>query len=216
MKWWSAILEAQESRGDADQVNATINILWQIWKARNDREFNQKEREFEKALKEWVEFDDANKGKEPRKITQETEVQQWTDQHQNEGGMRMLLKIHTQQDQSQSIVGIGITATDNFGQVQAAWALRERMSGDPLQDQAEAVRLALLKAANQGWRHIKVELDNRRLVESIMDSRYNNWRVSTLIGDIQSICNLFHQCSFSFANSGKVDSIKLSMHALNI
>ena len=62
----------------------------------------------------------------------------------------MLLKIHTQQDQNQSIVGIGITATDNVGQLQGTWALRERMSGNPVQDQAEAVRLALLKAANQG------------------------------------------------------------------
>ena len=85
-----------------------------------------------------------------------------------------------------------------------------------MQDQAEAVRLALLKAANQGWRRITVELDNQRLVEDIMESRYSNWRVATLIEDIKSICNLFHQCSFSFAVSGKVDSIKLSMHALNI
>ncbi|XP_027072055.1 uncharacterized protein [Coffea arabica] len=79
MKWWSAILEAQESRGEAVQVNVTINILWQIWKARNEREFNQKEREphkaIEKAQKEWREFEEANKGMEPRKITQETEVQ---------------------------------------------------------------------------------------------------------------------------------------------
>ena len=57
---------------------------------------------------------------------------------------------------------------------------------------------------------------NKRLVEAIKESRYSNWRVATLIEDIQSICNLFHQCSFSFLSSGKVDNIKLSMHTLNI
>ena len=60
-KWWSAIHEAQVSSGGQDQVNLTINILWQIWKARNNREFNHKEKEpfkiIEKALKEWTEFD---------------------------------------------------------------------------------------------------------------------------------------------------------------
>ena len=96
----------------------------------------------------------------------------------------MLLKIHTQQDKRQSVVGIGITAANNLGQLQAAWALRERMLDDPLQDQAKTVKPALLKAANQGWRHIKVELDNRRLMEYIMESRHNNWRVATLVEDI--------------------------------
>ncbi|XP_071914135.1 uncharacterized protein [Coffea arabica] len=84
-KWWLVILDAQKSRREVDQVNVTINILWQIWKARNEREFNQKEREphkiIEKALKEWREFEEVNKGMEPRMITQETEVHQWSDQH---------------------------------------------------------------------------------------------------------------------------------------
>nr|XP_027082466.1 uncharacterized protein LOC113704793 [Coffea arabica] len=178
LKWWITIMEAQQSRDDAKQ----------IWKAKNDREFNQKEREphkiVEKAIKDWVEFEEANKGKEPRKITQETEVQHRTNQNHNEGVRKMLLKIHTQQDKRQSVVGIGITAANNLGQLQAAWALRERMLDDPLQDQAKTVKPALLKAANQGWRHIKVELDNRRLMEYIMESRHNNWRVATLVEDI--------------------------------
>ena len=127
--------------------------------------------------------------------------------------MRMLLKIHTQIDKSQSTVGIGITATDYSGQLHAAWALRERMSGDSLQDQAEAVKLALMNAANQGWRNIEVELDNSKLKGYIVDSRHSSWRSATLIEDIQSISSLFHLCSFSLANTGKLDSIKLSLHA---
>ncbi|XP_027061009.2 uncharacterized protein [Coffea arabica] len=177
IKWWFAIIEAQESRGGEDQVNLTINILWQIWKVRNDREFNHKDREphkiIHKSMKEWMEFDKANKGKISIKNTQETEIHQRTveEQDQNESQSSLLIKVHTHQDKRQAIVGIGITETDSMGQIQAGWALRERMSADPLQDQAVAVRLALLNAANQGWRSIKMELNNRELVECIRDAR---------------------------------------------
>ena len=198
----------------------TINILWQIWKARNNREFNHKEKEpfkiIEKALKEWTEFEEANKRKDDGKSTLETEEQQMTDQEQMECHTGLLLKIHTYQSKDQPTVGIGISVTDYMGQLQAVWALTERTSGDLLQDQAAAVRLALLKAGNQGWSNIQVELDNRKLVEAIKKPSHNNHLMATLLEDIRSICNLFHQCSFSFAISRKVECIKLSLHALNI
>lgn len=222
IRWWTAIGEAQQDRGREDQVNLTINILWQIWKARNDREFNHKEREphkiIQRAMKEWIEFDEANKGMAARKNTQETEIQQRTEPEpgQNESHTSLVIKIHTHQDKSQAIVGIGITATDSMGQIQAGWALRERLSTEPIQDQAVAVRLALLNAISQGWSSIRVELDNKELLESIIGSRHCNHMMATLIEDIQFISNPFHKCSFSFANTGKVDSIKLSLHALTI
>nr|XP_027104660.1 uncharacterized protein LOC113725592 isoform X2 [Coffea arabica] len=90
------------------------------------------------------------------------------------------------------------------------------VSGDTIQDQAAAVRLALLKAGSQGWRSIRMELDNRKLVDAIKGARLNNQQMATLIEDIRSICTLFHQCSIFFANSRKLECIKLSIYALNI
>ena len=222
IKWWTAIMEAQEERGGEDQVNLTINILWQIWKARNEREFEHKEKEphkvIQKAVKEWMEFDVANKGKETRKNTQGTEILERVeqDQSQRENQARLMIKVHTHQDRRQHMVGIEITATDSAGSLQAIWALRERMSGDTKQDQAGAVRLALLNAISQGWTSIKVELEDRELVECIKHTRTSNQQMATLVEDIQYISNLFQKCSFSFVESGFVGSIKLSMHALNI
>ena len=103
-----------------------------------------------------------------------------------------------------------------MGQIQAGWALRERLSTEPIQDQAVAVRLALLNAISQGWSSIRVELDNKELMECINGSRHCNHMMATLIEDIQFISNQFHKCSFSFANTGIVGSIKLSLHALTI
>nr|XP_027083655.1 uncharacterized protein LOC113705952 [Coffea arabica] len=118
IKWWTAIMEAQEERGGEDQVNLTINILWQIWKARNERKFEYKEKEphkvIQKAVKGWMEFDEANRGKETRKNTQGTEILERVeqDQSQRENQARMMIKVHTHQDRRQHMVGIGITATD--------------------------------------------------------------------------------------------------------
>ncbi|XP_071914537.1 uncharacterized protein [Coffea arabica] len=110
-----------------------------------------------------------------RKNTQETEIQQRPEQEhiQIESQSSLMIKVHTHQDKRQKTVGIGITATDSMGHLQAGWALRERMSADPLQDKAVAVRLALRNAIDQGWRNIKVELDDRELVECIKETRNN-------------------------------------------
>lgn len=208
LKWWTAVTESQEIRATDDQINLTSNVLWQIWKARNDREFNQKDKEphriIEKAQMEWLEYYEANKGAEPRKSTREIAVQHRTNQNDHEEQWKMQLEILTQQNKDQLVVGIGIMATDSSGQLQAAWMIRERRSGDSLQDQAEAVKLAMIKAANQGWRHIQIEVDNKKLFEYIQRSGHKNSRVAALIDDIQSSSRLFRLCSFSFVDIGKI------------
>ena len=55
---------------------------------------------------EWMEFEEANRGRNERRMIQETGVQQRAEQNHDAGCMRMLLKIHTQIDKSQSTVGI--------------------------------------------------------------------------------------------------------------
>ncbi|XP_027122249.1 uncharacterized protein [Coffea arabica] len=195
-KWWYTVIEAQMIRGREEQINLTVNILWQIWKGRNEREFNQKDKEphkiIEKASMEWMEFEEANKGRKERRSIQEIGVQQRTELNHVVGDMRILLKIHTQMDKDHHTVGIGIMATEHSGLLHVAWALRERMTGDPLQDQAEAVKLALMNAAKQGWSNIEVKLDSSKLKEFIVDSRHSSWRTATIREDIQSISSLFH------------------------
>ncbi|XP_071912447.1 uncharacterized protein [Coffea arabica] len=71
-KWWSAVIKAQMIRGNDEHINLIVNILWQIWKGRNDREFNHKDKEphgiIEKASMEWMEFEEANRGRNERRI----------------------------------------------------------------------------------------------------------------------------------------------------
>ena len=64
---------------------------------------------------------------------------------------------------------------------------RERISGDSRQDQAEAVKLAMIKAVNQGWRHVQIVVDNKKLLDYFQKSSHGSSQVLTLIGNIQSL-----------------------------
>ena len=62
-RWWSGLMEAKSTTEGADQQALTVNILWQLWKAKNDRMFNNRYcHAFEivqKAQLEWMEFTEA-------------------------------------------------------------------------------------------------------------------------------------------------------------
>ena len=52
------------------------------------------------------------------------------------------------------------------------WAFRERATGNQVQQQAEAIKVALLKAVEQGrWRIIKVDVPGKQLLEQIQGKK---------------------------------------------
>ena len=62
-RWWEGLLEATQRANGKEHIELTINILWQIWKARNKIIFdNAKVEEItvvRKAQQEWMEFKEA-------------------------------------------------------------------------------------------------------------------------------------------------------------
>ena len=59
-RWWIRISEARKRPGEMEHIGLTANILWQVWKERNKKEFENKNnclpaRTIDKALKEWPE-----------------------------------------------------------------------------------------------------------------------------------------------------------------
>lgn len=76
-QWWAALAQARSRNEGKQHIALTANILWQLWKDRNELEFEGKEREgiriVQKASTEWMEFEEAGKGKEVRS-TSETEA----------------------------------------------------------------------------------------------------------------------------------------------
>ena len=57
-------MDAQKRAKGREHIALTINILWQVWKARNGVQFNRKKRcpgqIVNKAMQEWLEYKNAS------------------------------------------------------------------------------------------------------------------------------------------------------------
>ncbi|XP_027090165.1 uncharacterized protein [Coffea arabica] len=59
-RWWTMLMEVQTRKEGREHINLTVNILWQIWKARNAAEFDGKDTHpmevIRKAIKDCKEY----------------------------------------------------------------------------------------------------------------------------------------------------------------
>ena len=64
--WWEELRGAVVREKGREHITLTANILWQIWKSRNDKQFNNRSNEpmvvVNKALMEWNEYQLAQWG----------------------------------------------------------------------------------------------------------------------------------------------------------
>ena len=44
-QWWAALIQARSRKEGRQHIVLTANILWQLWKYKNEREFEGKERD---------------------------------------------------------------------------------------------------------------------------------------------------------------------------
>ncbi|XP_027171847.1 putative late blight resistance protein homolog R1B-17 [Coffea eugenioides] len=131
-QWWAALTQARSRKEGKQHLALTANILWQLWKDRNQLEFEGKEKDglkvVQKASIEWMEFEEAGTGKEDRS-TSETVAAHAT---QREEGMevRDLVELHiaTQKATEGHKMGIGVVAKLNGTRIIADWALVDRTS----------------------------------------------------------------------------------------
>nr|XP_027086544.1 uncharacterized protein LOC113708281 [Coffea arabica] len=114
-----------------------------------------------------------------------------------EGGSdEMQIRISTQVHESTNRIGTGIIATNFNQQLVAAWALTDRKARNQLQNVAEAVKMAIIKARQQQWQKITVYIPSSQLLKGLTEGIAKDIKLATLTDDINNLRALFLKCSF--------------------
>ena len=219
--WWLRISEARHRPEGMEHIGLTANILWQVWKERNKREFEKSDRgpplrTIGRAHKEWLEQLQVELTKD-RESTEETVPrQELQDQdYANEGAM--IMEMATTKKKGQQTFGIGVTVKEHVSNRMVGWVLKETSLGNKLLDEALALKLVLCKAVQRNWSKVKLNFCNKELWRQIIQQSPADSKMATVLEDISKLQRLFCMCSFGLCREeNMIVSKKLSDDALGV
>ncbi|XP_027155669.1 uncharacterized protein LOC113756069 [Coffea eugenioides] len=220
-RWWSRITEAKNRQDGRNHMGLTANILWQIWKDRNKREFENQAgynpcSVIQKAHMEWLEIVELDSKKEPQSTT-ETAVPVEVDSVAPDSHEGVNLRVAIKTSKRNAVLGIGVSVRRVPNEAQEVWALKDRSSGDHIIDEATAIKLTLCKALDRQWSTISVHIRNKGLLKLLKLGKASDCRMTTLIEDILSLKSLFRMCSFCLDNDDdNIDCNSVSSYAQGI
>ena len=183
-----------------ERIELTVNVLWQIWKSRNRRQFEDKRMDpmtvVNKATREWREFQevqDVDGGTGNHRTSGKEGLGGWKEP---EGGW---VKINSDAavQQKTERAGWGMIARDCLGNALGAWAVPNTSCSSAKQEEALALRSAMLMAKQQGWRRVVFESDCKQLIDSI-NKGDGDTVIATILLDIVSLKSNFYDSCFSF------------------
>lgn len=196
-------MEARTRPEGFKHLSLTVNILWQIWKSRNNTEFKGKLqmpwKVIHTAQEEWMEFEEL-RCKTTTMSTEETA--QLPIYHQtNEDSEAVQIRIAVHRLERNWRLGIGVVITNPTAQHKEGWAMRERCTDNQLLDKVNAIKLTLSKAAMKGWRNIAVGVQDQDAFNIIRGQKLKDIRMATLVDDIKHLRLLFQKCSFCLVDN---------------
>ena len=63
-RWWEAVMQSARKTQGEDRIRLTVNVMWQVWKARNKLTFQSEivdaKLVVDKAQQEWIKYEAAN------------------------------------------------------------------------------------------------------------------------------------------------------------
>ncbi|XP_027151033.1 uncharacterized protein LOC113751285 [Coffea eugenioides] len=111
-KWWEALQRARRKTNGISHIEATINFLWQVWKARNTWNFSKESINgnliSDKALEEWLEYKQLWNMVKMEKGSDDSEVQMKAMTKELQNQHTTLMFTDAAMDKKRSRGGIGI------------------------------------------------------------------------------------------------------------
>nr|XP_027082185.1 uncharacterized protein LOC113704482 [Coffea arabica]XP_027082186.1 uncharacterized protein LOC113704484 [Coffea arabica] len=215
-------MEVTDRKEGREHIALTVDILWQIWKARNTVEFEDKERHpmkvITKVVMEWEEYLKSQQPEQQVSIS-ETDIADVQEQRVVEDTNTLTISVHVGQHLEGLNMGIGITAENRLHQLSAVWLMKERSTGSPILDNLVAIRLALCKLMERGCFSIKLQTPSLQVYKLLNGQVSCNMLLAAHIQYITDLSLMFTICSFDFQSANhsiNCLSHKLSKQAMHL
>nr|XP_027096066.1 uncharacterized protein LOC113715962 [Coffea arabica] len=198
-RWWDAMMQSAREVQGIDRIKLMVNILWQIWKARNKITFQTENVDAKlivhKAQQEWLEYEAANETDTRTNTSSEVEgqiQQKW--EPLKEG----VMTINTDAAISAKMVrtGLGIIARNWHGEIVKAKGIIARKRGDATTEEMLAIRGVLEMAKVARW--TSIQSDCKTVVSLINTGNVQECRLQTILEDIEDLKKSFDCYLFSF------------------
>ncbi|XP_027086499.1 uncharacterized protein [Coffea arabica] len=169
-RWWDAVMQSAREVQGLDRIQLTVNILWQVWKARNKMTFQTERVDakliVDKAQREWLEYEAEN---ETTGQSDTTSGENGQSQQKWEPPKEGVIRINIDAALSAKMVrtGFGIIARNWRGEIVKAKGITARRRGEATTEEALAIRCALEMARSTGWTTIEVQSDCKYVVNLI-------------------------------------------------
>ena len=221
-KWWSRLMGVKERKDGMQHICLTVDILWHIWKSRNEVEFEGKHRHpmevVRKAANDFEEYHNCQQVQQCMSIS-ETEIANEQEQTREPEQDILSIHIHVGQHTEELNMGIGITVTNAMNQLGAGWMLRERSTGSPVLDKLVAIQLALCKLKERDLQNIQVHISCNQILKMIRCQGPSNILIASHLECINDLSLMFRTCSFVCQPSNvstNTLSYQLSKQAMHI
>ncbi|KAL3518867.1 hypothetical protein ACH5RR_021456 [Cinchona calisaya] len=147
------------------------------------------------AWKEWIECEEMNK-KGISHVSNQTPQRSIGHDNGTLNSRKICISVATLLSEKEAKIGYGITAQNNQGEVVAAWALVECRKGIKGMKEAEAIKLALIKAKGEGWTTVKCFSCCSRIIHEVTAMNSEGALLGTHLGDILNFRTLFGDITF--------------------
>ena len=213
-------MDAQDRIEGKNHIALTVNILWQIWKSKNQVQFNEMSncpgRTAGKAVQEWAEHNEVRYGADNKEVMEKEQgagISRWYPPPQG------FIKLNT--DAALVVkdrrIGWGVVARKEDGEVVGAWAGSESRNGIPAVEEAFAIREAVIKARLCGWNKVEIQSDCKLLVDKLRERNVDDPITGTILSDVLFLSHDFDVCQFSFVKrEGNRVSHKLAKFATSL
>ncbi|XP_071906135.1 uncharacterized protein [Coffea arabica] len=198
--WWEELRDAVHGEKGQERIAVIVNLLWQIWKSRNVRQFKAKARDLmgvvQKAIGEWRDYQEVQVEKgdpiRARGVGKE-KLSAW--QEPSEAWVKINSDAAVQQNKEKA--GWGLVARTWRKEVVGDWAVLGTNYSTPKMDEALALRAAMMMAKQQGWRRVEFESDCKHVIDTV-NSGEDDVDIATVLSDIKRLKLNFYECCFSF------------------